>query len=53
MTIAMIIAIAETTMYVIRSDVVARFEAVVTVGTGVGVAAAAVTTKVLPAAELP
>ena len=43
--IAMIMAITPTTMYVIRSDVVAKFEgALVAVGAGVAVAAAAATT---------
>ena len=52
--IAIIMAIAATTMYVIRSLVVAKFEgALVVVGVGVGLAAAGPTVTIVAAPELP
>jgi hypothetical protein len=53
MAIAMIMAIAATTMYVIRSAVVATFEIGVEVGVCVGVAAGFTTVTVVAALELP
>ena len=51
--IAMIMAITPTTMYVIRSDVVAKFEgALVAVGAGVAVAAAVATVALVEADDV-